>query len=654
MKQFKLTFLLIVLMSMVGAKASAHDIEVKNADGKTIYYTYMNNETELAVSYRGSSYSSYSNEYSGVVNIPESVIYGGKTYPVTSIGSYAFWNCSGLTSVTIPNSVTSIGKDAFSGCTGLTSVTIPNSVTSIGESTFYRCYGLRSIIIPNSVTSIGSGVFDESNIKKVIWLPSTPPSGYDKVGGKVNYVPNEFYSLLSNITVYPYLSSMFEVDGIKYVPVSPSEKTCDAIDCVYDTSVDNVKIGNTVTYRGVVMTVKNVKPYMCYYNTYIKNVKVECDRSIGNYAFSHCYGLTSVIISNSVTSIGHYAFYKCSALTSVTIGNSVTSIGRSAFYNCSGLTSVTIPNSVTSIGDDAFSGCSGLTSVIIPNSLTSIGQSAFNGCSGLTSVTIPNSVTSIGSSAFSSCSGLTSVTIPNSVTSIGSYAFSSCKGLTSLTIPNSVTSIGSYAFSGCSGLTSVTINSNAIASKNYTSSSSLKDIFGSQVNQYVLGDSVTSIGKYAFSGCSGLTSVYIPDSVKTIGNYTFQNCSGLTSVTIGNSVTNIGSSAFAGCTNITKLTSCATTPPICGTQALNDINKWDCSLFVPTGSLSAYQAADQWKDFFFIEESDVTAINRIYDDEAEGRIIGIYDLNGRKLERLQRGMNIVRMSDGTTKKIVVK
>ena len=217
-----------------------------------------------------------------------------------------------------------------------------------------------------------------------------------------------------------------------------------------------------------------------------------------------------------------------------------------------------------------------------------------------------------------------------------------------------MTSIGSYAFSGCSGLTSVTINSNAIASKNYTSSSSLKDIFGSQVNQYVLGDSVTSIGKYAFSGCSGLTSVYIPDSVKTIGNYTFQNCSGLTSVTIGNSVTNLGDYAFAGCTNITKLTSCATTPPICGTQTLNDINKWDCTLVVPVGSKSAYQAADQWKEFFFIEESDVTAINRIYDDKAEGRIEGIYDLNGRKLERLQRGMNIVRMSDGTTKKIVVK
>ena len=104
---------------------------------------------------------------------------------------------------------------------------------------------------------------------------------------------------------------------------------------------------------------------------------------------------------------------------------------------------------------------------------------------------------------------------------------------------------------------------------------------------------------------------------------------------------------------MTRLISRAATPPSCGSQALDDINKWTCTLSVPAGSTSAYQEAAQWKEFFFID-NDVTAINRIYDDEAEGRIVGIYDLNGRKLERLQRGINIVRMSDGTTKKVVIK
>jgi len=195
-----------------------------------------------------------------------------------------------------------------------------------------------------------------------------------------------------------------------------------------------------------------------------------------------------------------------------------------------------------------------------------------------------------------------------------------------------VTSIGDYAFQYCSGLTSVTINNNAIASKNYAAiNSSFAKIFGSQVTEYILGNDVTAIG-----------------------NNTFSDCSELTTLTISKNVTKIGKSAFTNCTKLTKLTSCATTPPLCGPQALDDVDKWDCTLIVPVGSKSAYQAADQWKEFFFIEESDVTAINRIYDDEAEGRIEGIYDLNGRKLERLQRGMNIVRMSDGTTKKVVIK
>ena len=149
--------------------------------------------------------------------------------------------------------------------------------------------------------------------------------------------------------------------------------------------------------------------------------------------YSSRSSITSVIISDGVTSIGKYAFYDCRSLTSVTIPNSVTSIGAYAFEDCSGLTSVTIPNSVKSIGSQAFSGCSSLTSVTIPNSVTSIGNSAFSDCTGLTSVTIPGSVTSIGYCAFYSCTSLTSVTIPNSVTSIGEGAFWGCTGLTSVT-----------------------------------------------------------------------------------------------------------------------------------------------------------------------------------------------------------------------------
>ena len=160
MKQHIFTkILLMLLMSMVGTKALAHDIEVQNADGVTIYYNYINDGTELEVTFRGSKSDSYSNEYQGNVAIPEEVTYMNRTRKVTSIGSWAFEDCSGLTSVTIPNSVTSIGESAFYYCSSLTSVTIPNSVTSIGNFAFYYCKGLTSVTIPNSVTSIGKYAF---------------------------------------------------------------------------------------------------------------------------------------------------------------------------------------------------------------------------------------------------------------------------------------------------------------------------------------------------------------------------------------------------------------------------------------------------------------------------------------------------------------
>ena len=283
--------------------------------------------------------------------------------------------------------------------------------------------------------------------------------------------------------------------------------------------------------------------------------------SIGDWAFEYCTGLTSITIPNSVTSIGDWAFVECTGLTSITLGNSVTSIGRYAFNGCTGLTSInvasgnnyysdnngvlfnkkktelirypegksqtsyTIPDSVTSIGYYAFAGCTGLTSITIPNSVTSIGNRAFCGCTGLTSITIPNSVTSIGNGAFYDCTGLTSITIPDSVTSIEDVAFDGCTGLTSITIPNSVTSIGSYAFYGCTGLTSITIP-----------------------------NSVTSIGSYAFERCTGLTSITIPNSVTSIGNDAFDGCTGLRSITISNSVTSIEDDVFARCTSLTSIT----------------------------------------------------------------------------------------------------
>ena len=161
---------------------------------------------------------------------------------VTTIGNSAFSGCDSLTSVTIPNSVKTIGKGAFYGCSSLTSITIPNGVTTIGTGAFYDCSSLASVTIGNHVTNIADDAFPRNSISKFIWLTNTPPSGYSNVRGSIHYVPNTSYRELFNTKVYPSLSSIFEVGGIKYVPVSPSERTCDVIDCIYTGDANEVNI----------------------------------------------------------------------------------------------------------------------------------------------------------------------------------------------------------------------------------------------------------------------------------------------------------------------------------------------------------------------------------------------------------------------------
>ena len=467
---------------------------------------------------------------------------------VTSIGNSAFDDCSSLASVTIPNSVTSIGNSAFSSCSSLTSITIPNSVTSIGDYAFFGCSSLTSITIPNSVTSIGENAFEGcSSLTTPIYnahcfahMPAsfsgayTIPEGIEQIAGAAF----SYCRFLTSITI---------PNSVTSIGNSAFE---------YCRSLASITIPNSVTSIG------NAAFRDC---TSLTSVTIPNSvKSIGNSAFGRCSSLTSITIPNSVTSIGNEAFFGCSSLNSVTIGKSVTSIGENAFEGCSSLTKtnytgdiaswcdikfggysanpmnyshnfyindveikdLVIPNSVDSIHIYAFSGCSSLTSVTIPESVTSIGNAAFEGCSSLTSVTIGDSVTSIGDCAFYACTSLTSITIPNSVTSIEDHAFYYCSSLASVTIPNSITSIGVQAFYYCSSLASVTINSDAIMNQH----DYLHDIFGSQVKEYVIGDSITEIR-----------------------NNTFQNFSSLESVTIGKNVTSIGENAFEGCSALDSI-----------------------------------------------------------------------------------------------------
>ena len=185
--------------------------------------------------------------------------------------------------------------------------------------------------------------------------------------------------------------------------------------------------------------------------------------------------------------------------------------------------------------------------------VTSIGENSFSYCGGLTSITIPNSVTSIGDGAFSGCSGLTEVTLGNSVTIIGESAFAECEGLTSIIIPESVTSIGTWAFGDCENLILVNLKNDAIVSATKDDGSSMVSIFGDQVQTYILGNDLTSIGDYTFKDCSSLTSINIPENVTSIGDYTFYGCSSLNSINIPENMTSIGGWAFEGCSSLAEI-----------------------------------------------------------------------------------------------------
>ena len=443
---------------------------------------------------------------------------------VKVIGNSAFWLCSSLTNINIPNSVTNIGNEAFSGCKSLTKITIPSSVVNMNGNPFLGWDG--------DLYNESEGFIYEQQVlfnkdKTTLIAYRSKDTNYSISNGVTHIGDYAFYydESLTSINIPNGVTNIgsFAFDGCN--------------------SLTNINIPNNVT-------------------------------NIEDGAFLGCESLTSINIPNSVTNIGDLAFSGCSSLTNINIPNSVTNIGDKAFYNSESLTKINIPNSVINIGNSAFSGCSSLTKIIIPSSVVNMDGNPFLGWDGdlhneskafvyerqvlfnkdkttliayrskKTSYIIPNSVTNIENYAFSGCKSLTSIEIPNSVSNIGNYAFSGCKSLTSIEIPNSVSNIGNYAFSGCKSLTSINIPNSVtnIEDSAFSGCDSLTNIN--------IPNSVTNVEDSAFSWCKSLTNINIPDSVTNIGDYAFSDCSSLTSINIPDSVTNIWKSAFWRCDNL--------------------------------------------------------------------------------------------------------
>ena len=486
---------------------------------------------------------------------------------VTIIDDNAFYNCTALTDITIPDGVKTIELGLLKGYTSLesitvdsnneyyysedgvlfnkdktqlvkypvgntrTSYTIPDSVAVIGSSAFYNCNRLTSVIIPDSVSLVNSGAFYGCTGLKELSMPASA-------------------------VIYNNSSTFYNCTNIEKVILTKGTGIMRNYSFYSDESN---------TYYG----------YTPWHNDKCTEIIIEDGvTNIGNMAFVFCDNLESIIIPDSVTSIGNQSFRGCESLESIEIPDSVTSIGEAAFDACTGLTNINIPNSVTSIGGFVFWGCTGLTNITIGNGVTSIGRNAFDDCTSLTSITIPGSVTSINGSAFEGCTRLASVTIPDSVTSIGDSAFFGCKNLTNITIPDSVTSIGDSAFENCAGLTNITIPDSvtSIGSSAFDNTAYYKDInnwkngvlyidnhlIKADINiqgDYEIKNGTVTIAVNAFYECEVLTGITMPDSVLHIGNYAFYGCTGLKELTMPASAKICDSEyTFYKCTNIEKVT----------------------------------------------------------------------------------------------------
>ncbi|NCA66552.1 MAG: hypothetical protein EOM87_00660, partial [Clostridia bacterium] len=501
-----------------------------------------------------------------------------------TIGDSVFYGCGLLTSITLPSNVTDIGKYAFKGCSSLTSIIIPSGITELKEGVFADCSDLISVNIVKKVTSIGKNTFENCGALSAVTfainseLETVGESAFKGCSALTSItLPEELKSIHSYAFENCRFTALTLPSGVTYIG-NGVLKGCSELATL------------TLPFAGESETAENAAALFGWiFSGEIYSGSVEVEQRYSDID-SAVYYLPSVLLTVNISgnsALRRGAFYGCAALTSVSASN-VEIIGAYAFYGCTSLTLVNIP-SASVMGAYAFYGC-GFVEFTMPGALSAVESNAFGGCVALTEIELPAGVISIGEGAFAGCSAMTTVTLSSGLLTIGVEAFKDCTELSNITVPSSVTSIGSGAFAQCMALTSISLP--------------------------FVGGSASATGDAALFGyVFGVVNSALPVNLETaiitggtiIAASAFADCARLTGVSLPNSVTSIGSSLFTNCNKLRIIRVNSIIPPTIGSNSVPS----GAYVFVDSSKVTIYKQAAGWYDY----RERIYSLNSITEDE---------------------------------------